>query len=328
MGSGTVYVIGAGFSRGVGIPASKELVSDKEFKYLKEKLKDNSNFVSKIQNLQSYVQYRIENRYCEKNVESVLNHLATAKYLDMESMTEKSNYSADDIFDDLLWYIARIIREKISDINNKIPDEYNSFLHSVYDNGESIITFNYDILLETILVSMGHGYRYGIDEQRNENEQLILKLHGSLNWGKCKKCGPVDVYQNILTFEKDSKVSCPICKHDIISPLLVPPVIYKDSYYNDQFFGPLVRESWSLANEVLSQAKRIVFIGFSMAKDAYAEELFKLSLNMNPHDDLKCLVVNRTCDDELKARYESVLANEEYDFVESDFINYVKNNMK
>lgn len=325
MGSGTVYVIGAGFSRGVGIPGSKELISPNEFNYLKEKLKDNSDFTKKIQNLQSYVQFRIENEYCEENVESVLNHVATAKYLDMESMTENFNYSADVIFDDLLWYIARVIKERTLEINPTSLVPYQTFLDSVYHNEETIITFNYDILLETVLSSTGHGYRYGIDEKKSDNEKLILKLHGSLNWGKCENCGPVNVHLNILTYEKDTKVSCPICKHDVISPLLVPPVIYKDSYYNQL---PLVRDSWSLANEELSNASNIVFIGFSMAEDAYAKELFKLSLNMNQQEDLKCLIINRTCDDELKGRYSSVLVNEEYEFEESTFLDYVKNHLQ
>ena len=188
MVSETVYVIGAGFSRGVGIPASKEFVSSKEFKYLKKKLKANSYLTKKIQNLQSYVQFRLDNKYCDKNIESVLNHVATAKYLDMESMTENFNYSADDIFDDLLWYIARLIKEKTLDINTKILDAYQTFLNSVYDNRETIITFNYDILLETVLISLGYGYRYGIDEKKS-NYQLS---------------GTTDLYSSVMGFYYDT----------------------------------------------------------------------------------------------------------------------------
>jgi len=321
--SDIVYVIGAGFSRGLGLPDSKEFVSSDSFDFLKDKLKEEHS-IEKIQNLQSYVQFRIDSRYCEKNIESVLSHVATAKYLDMESLTEKTNYSSDQIYDDLLWYIARLIKEKTFDEKTTIPDEYAAFLNSVYKNGDTIITFNYDLLLEAILSSLGYGYRYGVDEKQEADEQLILKLHGSLNWGKCEKCGPVDVYDNILTFERDTKIPCPICQHDIVSPLLVPPVIYKDTYYNDQ---PLVRESWSLANEILSKAKKIVFIGFSMAEDAYAKELFKLSLNMNPNEDLKCLIVNSTCDDQLKIRYASVLVDKSFEFTESTFRDYLRNNL-
>jgi len=169
----------------------------------------------------------------------------------------------------------------------------------------------------------GNGYRYGIDEKK-DNEQLVLKLHGSLNWGNCKKCGAVEVFGD-LTFAKNSPVSCPICQSDVISPLLVPPIIYKDSYYNEQ---PLVRSSWSLANEQLSQTKKIIFIGFSMAQDAYVAELFKLSLNMNPNENLKCIVVNPSCDNVLRDRYDSVLVNvDPPEYVKSTFIEYVKNHV-
>jgi len=322
MNKKSVYILGAGFSKGIGLPVSNEFLTPESFDYLKQQLKSNPTSIKKIQNLQSYVQFRFDNNYCENNIESVLNHVATAKYLEMESMTESDNYSADEIFEDLLWYIARLIKEKSSTANT-IPVEYTNFLNHVYENGDSIISFNYDLLLESLLMMTGNMYRYGIDEKK-DNEQLVLKLHGSLNWGNCEKCGSVEVYGD-LTFEKDSPVSCPLCHSDVVSPLLVPPVIYKDSYYNEQ---PLVRKSWSLANEQLSQAKKITFIGFSMAQDAYVAELFKLSLSMNFNDSLQCVIVNPTCDDVLRGRYDSVLANIEHPkYIESTFINYVQNYM-
>ena len=127
----TVYVLGAGFSKGIGLPISNEFLTTESFDYLKEKLKDNSSFVKKIENLQNYVQFRFDNNYCENNIGSVLNHVATVKYLEMESMTESGSYSADKIFDDLLWYVARLIKEKSSN-QNSIPIEYTNFLnHSI-----------------------------------------------------------------------------------------------------------------------------------------------------------------------------------------------------
>ena len=166
-----------------------------------------------------------------------------------------------------------------------------------------------------------------MDEKKAKKEQLILKLHGSLNWATCAKCGPVNLHDKILTFESDFKEACPLCKSNQLTSILIPPVIYKDSYYNDQLYGPLVRESWALAQEELSQTKKIIFIGFSMEEDAYARELFKLSLNMNPEKKLGCLVVNRTCSDKLRERYQKVLVNEKCNFKETSFIDYVRNYM-
>lgn len=153
-----------------------------------------------------------------------------------------------------------------------------------------------------------------------------MKLHGSLNWANCKNCGPVNLYDKSLIFGSTS-ISCPICKSNQISTIIVPPVVYKDSYYNDQFFGSLVRESWSLARGILSGAKKIVFIGFSMAEDAYAKELFKLSLSMNYNPDLECIVINRTCDASLKDRYNSTIVSVKPVFKESTFEDYVKENL-
>ena len=240
----------------------------------------------------------------------------------MESMTESGHYDAEDIFDDLLWYVSCLIKEKSSG-EKSIPLEYTNFLNHVYETNSSIITFNYDLILEELLLMTGTSYRYGID-QKNDNEQLVLKLHGSLNWGNCKKCNAVEVYGG-LTFANDSSIACPICQGDVFSPLLVPPVIYKDTYYNEL---ELVRHMWSLANEQLSQAKKIVFIGFSMAQDTYVAEFFKLSLNMNSTEKIKCVIVNPSCNKILRDRYDSVLVNiEPLEYVESTFLEYVKNHI-
>lgn len=322
----TVYVLGAGFSKAVGFPLSSEMVSESMFDYLLDKLGKNKSLISKIQKIRSYVRYRIDNGYCTEDIESVLNHVATAKYLYMESTTEESKpYSADDIFLNLLWFVTRLLKEKTIDSITKIPNEYSIFLKKLYKNNDSIITFNYDLLIESVLNSLNYRYRYGVDEKMAKKEQLILKLHGSLNWASCSECGPVNLHDKILTFEADSKEVCPLCKSDKLTSIVIPPVIYKDSYYNDQLYGPLVRESWALAQEELSKTKKIVFIGFSMVQDAYAQELFKLSLNMNPEKALTCLVVNPTCSDELRERYQKVLVNEKCNFKETSFIDYVKN---
>lgn len=323
----TVYVLGAGFSKDAGFPLSRDFTSDDAFDYLRKKLDEKPKLVSKIDKIHDYVRYRIDNNYCKDNIESLLIHVSTAEYLYMESITEgKKTYSAEDIFKNLLWYITRFLKEKTIETIDTIPSEYYIFLNKICKKEDTIITFNYDLVLEKVVTSLGHQYRYGVDEKLSNDERLILKLHGSLNWINCDKCGPVNRHDKILTYESDSKETCPLCQSKKIEPILIPPLIYKDSYYNDQFYGELVRESWALASEELSKATKIIFIGFSLADDdAYAQELFKLSLNMNQNENLDCLVVNRTCTNELKKRYESVFVNKKHMFKELTLVDYVRN---
>lgn len=325
MSKRSVYILGAGFSEAVKIPTSGGFFSTEMFDYLRTKQHENANLCERIDKIQNYVNFRFEKEYFENNVEEILNHIATAKYLFMESISDRNKpYSADDIFEEILWYVTCIIREKTKDAVDSIPKEYRLFLKSVFENQSEIVTFNYDLIVETVLQSLGIEYHYGLDEQKNRKKsQLVLKLHGSLNWMHCNQCGPVHVEKSILYGISEK---CPRCNSEKTASILIPPVIYKDSYYNDQLFGPLVRESWSLAREILSDAEEFIFVGFSMAEDAYAKELFKLSLSMNTNNP-KCLVINRTCNDTLKERYESIFGKDIIDFQEETFENYVENSL-
>ncbi len=322
MNKKSVYILGAGFSAAVNLPTSNEFFSDKSFEYLKAKLHNNSSLCNRIDDIQSYVNFRLDKKYFKNNVEEILNHIATAKYLYMESVSDGKPYSADDIFEQIIWYVTCLLDYKTKDALNIIPKSYDSFLKSSFENNDTIITFNYDLVLETALESFGMTYRYGLEEQKtSDKSQIILKLHGSLNWMHCSKCGPVHVVESLVY---GNSRDCPHCDSNETSSILIPPVIYKDSYYNDQLFGPLVRESWSLAREALSEASQITFIGFSMSEDAYAKELFKLSLSLNDNSDLKCTVINKTCDDELKKRYNSTIVTTKPVFDKSSFEDYIE----
>ena len=323
MNKKSVYILGAGFSSAIQLPTSSEFFSDNAFEYIKTKLHNNSNLFKRIDNIQNYVNFRLEKKYFKNNVEEILNHIATAKYLYMESVSDGDKpYSADDVFEQILWYVTCLLDYKTKDALNSIPEIYGSFLKSVFENHDTIITFNYDLVIETALQSLGIEYHYGLEEQEiSGKSQIILKLHGSLNWMHCNQCGPVHIAESLIY---GNSRNCPHCDSNKTSSILIPPVIYKDSYYNDQLFGPLVRESWSMAQEALSESNQIIFIGFSMSEDAYAKELFKLSLSMNDNPDLKCIVINRTCDDELRDRYSSTIVTTKPVFNESTFEDYIK----
>ena len=326
----TVYVLGAGFSKEAGFPLSTDFTEDKEFDYLKEKLEDEPKLISKLEKIRSYVRYRIHNNFCSPSIESILNHVTTAQYLFMESITEKRKpYSAEKILDNLLWYITKNLKEKTLDNNGKMLKEYEIFLKKICKKDDTIITFNYDLVIENVLKLLKKEYHYGVDESNSKNSRLILKLHGSLNWIYCKKCGPVNRHDQLITFESEPGEICPLCKSDKIRPILVPPMMAKDKHYNDKYFGPIVRETWALAREMLSEATRIIFIGFSMAdEDHFAQGLFKLSQGMNTNKNIKFIVINPSSDINLKSRYEKVIVNTKPYFKKTTFTNFVRNYAK
>ena len=124
----------------------------------------------------------------------------------------------------------------------------------------TIITFNYDTVLEEALANWKTPFWYGFKPRtvefdasskwarENPDDALpILKLHGSVNWARPKRArGRVSVYgsySDVLNI--DGRV------------LLKPPT------WRKSFQGPL-SEVWNAAIQALSEATRVVIIGFSV----------------------------------------------------------------
>ena len=319
----TVYVLGAGFSRDAGCPTVLEFISKNKILNLKKRL--NTIEKQKLASLQSYWNYRITEGYCESNIESIFNHVSAARYLFMESMTEAdTRYDAQNIYDDLQWFILKTLKESTK---KKIPKGYYKFVKEILQPQDVIISFNYDLVLEKAFSESKIPFDYGISKPQKD-DRLILKLHGSANWVYCKNCThsyPTNNYSGLDALQ--GKIKCHNCKKKKLEPILIPPTLYKD--YQDQERGGMIQGLWAKANEELYTADKVVFIGFSMAQtDAYAQELFKLSSNMNPELQTY-FVVNNSISSKLRNNYRNALVNRQIKFVNMtalDFIKQVKTN--
>ena len=124
----------------------------------------------------------------------------------------------------------------------------------------TIITLNYDTVLEEALGNWKIPFWYGFKPRsveydasskwarENPDDALtILKLHGSVNWAKSKRSrGRLNVYGSYSDVLKvDGRV------------VLIPPT------WRKSFQGPL-SEVWNAAIQALSEATRVVIIGFSV----------------------------------------------------------------
>ena len=113
----------------------------------------------------------------------------------------------------------------------------------------SFITFNYDLLVESALKSLGIPFTYGINSKPEDSNSMVevLKLHGSMNWAK--KVNSTSSYTIHDTYEDLLK--------NQNTPQLVPPT------WRKIFTGPL-RQVWDRSLKSLEKATRIIVIGFSM----------------------------------------------------------------
>jgi len=168
------------------------------------------------------------------------------------------------------------------------------WLKSVRGSRDTIITTNYDTLIENTLMDITtpelplspeswyrdalHWLDYGVHRSKvheysdrfkwrtpPEQSLLLLKLHGSVSWLVCKNC---DTYllDPIWQHAKDCSLwpeiwpPCPECKLKGArrDGVIVPPLLRKD------YSEPAIAEIWDRAREVLAHSEEIVFAGFSL----------------------------------------------------------------
>ena len=198
----------------------------------------------------------------------------------------------DFIFETLEWSIFPgryghngIVTVTTSGPCKENPNVYDLFITSRIDRcaRNCFISFNYEDFLDRALwfpqppvcadYSMPFMHvewpqydrmlREGFSPERAD----LLKLHGSLNWAKCKKCGfqlfPYTTYRRIFS------LPCVQCSASL-SPVLVPPTLRKK--LKEYGIGHL----WDKADQAISAADNITIIGYSFPDaDIEAKWLFK-----------------------------------------------------
>ena len=142
----------------------------------------------------------------------------------------------------------------------------------------TIISFNYDTVVEETLTKLERGFSYGFSSKavnyessqfgRNNDRLKLLKLHGSVNWGRQKKsrggAGKLTVYDSYASTRA----------HEAI-PELIPPTWRK-------IFDGNLEGVWLHALDAIKTATRIVVIGFSVPQtDMHFKYLLAAGLQHN-----------------------------------------------
>lgn len=145
---------------------------------------------------------------------------------------------------------------------------------------DCIISLNYDIIVDNAIIRPRGSVDYGLPiryslktgEQVKPYELVtpplgppysfpLYKLHGSLNWVYCPVCQQLDVTEGSKgvrhIFEEGSDLVCPNCGGTYES-LIIAPTLLK-TYSNI-----LLRQIWIQAEDKISKADEVVFVGYSM----------------------------------------------------------------
>jgi hypothetical protein len=163
-------------------------------------------------------------------------------------------------------------------------------------SGDTIISFNYDCLIDKALKELGgnswkpkRGYGYTITNGYREWEPIrhlgrtaekgitLLKPHGSLNWSISQRNGNV-----ILDLEEDPPYDIPTAEGRII-----PPTWFKDDVQREPFLTV-----WKKARAAIKDCEALIVIGYSLPRtDLFSRALFKVETSARNKRPLRFLIV-------------------------------------
>lgn len=169
-----VFILGAGFSAGAGVPLTIEL--------LREALK---LFFAECPGIYSRVE-----RYARQSMgltsnDSDISTVSFSKLCTFLEFIELTEYGGGERWSEngsreklaLRFYLAKVLVARTPK-HHEIPELYRAFAAQLHPQ-DFVISFNWDGLLEAAIEAVGKRYSYNV---LDENVIYISKLHGSVNW--------------------------------------------------------------------------------------------------------------------------------------------------
>jgi hypothetical protein len=158
----------------------------------------------------------------------------------------------------------------------------------------SVVTFNYDLCADMAIHRAGFGVRYCLDDQKSAREIPLLKLHGSLNWGRCSECKRLvawsldQYFRNRMWPDRNGVVRLVMsaktgefqhCRNATFdAPFVVPPTWNKSQYHAE------LELVWQAAARELAGAENIVVCGYSLPE---SDEFFRYLYALGTVSDLR-----------------------------------------
>ncbi len=288
MSANTIFILGAGATRAISknpdFPSPLAIDFFKDI-YLKKFMVSDSIAKFSTTQLSKFIKHYFGSKE-EVNIEAVYSFFEFAENSFYESFSEKVNLQRAKF--ELLEYLFFLLYYEI-EIN---PKYYNNIIRK-FNEGDSIISFNWDLSIEQILSTSKKGQTllnslkdvvnpiftfdnadYDELAYNNLHRGYFLKMHGSLNWGICdnKDClrHQIPFIYNINKESHPAFWSCNYCGNKI-SVMLMPPHVHKNFQAN-RIFNLQAR----IAYNKLRTAKKIVIIGYSFPEfDFQVNSLFR-----------------------------------------------------
>src|SRR5437773_4572805 len=264
-----VHITGAGFSKPAGGPLTDDLLTP-DFLRISD---------ADPEALDAIVRLHADDP--SRSVETLFTEvLRMSRTHGQISTSSGERWQSSDLLKGLTIHLASVCGDLWVRRRTRLWNTYTEYLRWLRKDSRSltVITFNYDLLLEhlfdDIRVPYEYGRRTGIefdDAWRRSairrslpfRRVQILKLHGSANWGVCRGCRKATVQDDmVVAYEKPfiprRKRTCPRCKARQLESGIIPPILEKSG---ESRHTGLLRAK---AREALRRSREIVVIGYSL----------------------------------------------------------------
>jgi hypothetical protein len=338
----TVFILGAGFSKGFNpdnVPLVNEILDIAEKNCI---LRPNGEHKELIRFINKYF-----GDYHQVNIETLASFLLTELIPDVFQKKEPRNIMYEQLFE-IITKTLSWVHQKPKD---KVIDEiYSNFANKLVKNNVNVISFNYDLILDKYLlkthkwsIASGYGVKMrisGVPEEKqeiynpNDISTQYLKLHGSLNWGKCIVphayrgeeilVSPFGENQTpIIPIESTVGSSSSFSSPDItvyFDTFIIPPILQKEQLYRTT----LLQNIWYAAKHIISNTNEIYIIGYSFPPtDFITEFLFRQSIAKNI-SNRKVKIVNISIDDDYKRRVENIFQKCDFEYIPKDVVKFLE----
>jgi len=311
-----IVVLGAGASRGASFAARVKKICKPPM---------NSDFFTQLQRVLS----KKHDKYVKATINDVIKFFGVNWTITLEEyftqiefyrkvvpLTGERVITSGDLRKaraNLMQALAAVLEESM--FNEKC--KFHTGLIEKLNPADTIISFNYDCLMDFSLVERGSGkwnphYGYGFPLQKwklsgekkwqpkgelaTKSETITLyKLHGSLHWqitnpSKAGAVGTIKLKERIYR------------QNENVLFTIIPPEWNKDAIEN-----PVFLKIWKAAAQSLAKATSLIFIGYSFSPtDLYASALFRLALSKNKKVK-QVVIVNP--DKETRRRTRAIISN-------------------
>ncbi len=205
-----VFILGAGFSKQVEMPLATELTALLRSKFEEYDQKDALEWFGWLEERVSWMNHNDNKAGPLQNIEELFD---IAYFDSLIHKMRQQTWPLGRNWGDTPYSNATDIEAWLSQMEDHLINviwsqqqigiqKVNSILQftNILKDTDTIITFNYDTLVEDSFSQKGHPWNYGFDLEKSQGTK-VLKMHGSINWAIVPR-NQVDHFGYPLLFQK------------------------------------------------------------------------------------------------------------------------------